>query len=57
MFKDVFNEVTLITAEKGKFLKIKGNKKSEQLIGRPERIISSNTVEIPEMEEEDIIRE
>lgn len=57
MFKDVFNEVTIITAEKGKFLKIKSNKKSEQLIGRPERIIFSNTAEVPEMEEADIIRD
>lgn len=57
MFKDVFNKVTIITAEKGKFLKIKGNKKSEWLIRRLEKIIFSNTAEVPEIEEADIIRD
>lgn len=42
---------TIVTTTKGKFLKLKEVENSEELIGRPVRIIFSNTAEIPEFEE------
>lgn len=52
MYIDRYKNETIITAERGKFLKLKENEESVNLIGKPERIIFSNTAEIPEFEEE-----
>jgi len=54
MRKDTFQYETIITAERGKFLKILGLENSEELIGKPERIIFSNKGVIPECEEKDL---
>lgn len=48
---DKFKNNTIVTADKGKYLKIKGSKAK---IGRPVRIIYDNSGEIPEFEEVDI---
>ena len=48
---DKFNKVTVVTAERGKFLKLKEEDRSEELVGRPERIILNNTGKLPEFEE------
>lgn len=48
---DKFNKVTVITADRNKFLKLKEEDHSEDLIGRPERIILNNAGKIPEFEE------
>lgn len=50
-----FKNQTVITAERGKYLKLKGNEESENIIGKPIRIIFDNSKEIPELEESDII--
>ena len=55
--KVVYNQDTIVTAERGKYLKLKGVENSEELIGKPERIIFANNGIIPEMEEEDLIKE
>lgn len=52
-----FKNETIVTAKRGTFLKLKENAESEAIIGRPERIIFSNSVEIPEFEEENIVKE
>lgn len=49
-----FKNETVITADKNKYLKLKENEESENIIGRPVRIILSNSKEIPEFEEENI---
>lgn len=49
-----YDTVTVITAEPNKFLKLIGVEDSEELIGRPERVILSNSGKIPEFEEVDI---
>lgn len=47
-----FKDVTIVTAERNRFLKLKGNENSINLIGKPIRIIFSNTENMPEFEEE-----
>ena len=47
-----FRDVTIVTAERNKFLKLKDN--DENIIGKPIRIIFSNTENIPEFEEENL---
>lgn len=56
MRKDVFKFETIVTAERGNYLKLNGVENSEELIGRPERIILSNSGKIPEFIEE-VIKE
>lgn len=51
MFKNEYEKDTIITAERGKFLKLVGREDSVEIIGKPERIIFSNEGTIPEFEE------
>lgn len=48
---DRYERDTIVTASRGSYLKLKSEEDSEKLIGRPERIIFSNSKEIPEFEE------
>lgn len=48
---DRYERDTIVTASRGSYLKLKDKEDSEELIGRPERIIFSNSKEIPEFEE------
>ena len=54
MTKSNFKDVTIVTAERNRFLKLKDNEDSVNLIGKPIRIIFSNTENIPEFEEENL---
>ena len=54
MFVKKYSEVTIVTAEDNKYLKLKNNEDSEKIIGKPIRMIFSNTDIIPEFEEENI---
>lgn len=51
MMKHEYANVTIVTAERGNFLKLVGVDNSEELIGRPERILLNNTGKVPEFEE------
>lgn len=51
MTRSVFENDTIITAERGKFLKLVEREDSVEIIGKPERIIFSNQGNIPEFEE------
>lgn len=55
MFKHEFNTVTIITADRDKYLKLVNVDNSEEIIGKPERIILNNKGNIPEFEEVDLI--
>lgn len=46
-----FKSVTIITADEGKYLKLKNKEESESIIGKPMRLILSNKGDIPEFEE------
>ena len=48
---DTFKNETVVTAERGKYLKFADEEINEEKIGRPERIIFSNTSIIPEFVE------
>lgn len=48
------NTVTIVIADKNKYLVIKNEDGSIQEIGRPTQIIFNNSVEIPTFEEKDI---
>lgn len=45
---------TIITAENGKYLALKNAENSEELIGKPVRIIFDNTGIVPEFEEREV---
>ena len=47
-------KVTIVTVEPNKYLALKGTENSEQLIGRPKRIIFDNSGMIPELEEREV---
>lgn len=51
MMKHEYANVTIVTADRGKYLKLVGVDNSEELIGRPERILLNNTGKVPEFEE------
>jgi len=51
MTRDDFKTVSIITATRGCYLKLKDTDNSEELIGLPERIIFNNRGNIPEFEE------
>lgn len=51
MLVDKFSKVTIITATRGSYLKLKDIENSEELIGKPERLILSNEGKIPDFEE------
>lgn len=51
MYTDRFEKETIITAQRGYYLKLKDTENSDELIGKPERIIFSNYGKIPEFEE------
>ena len=51
MDKVIFKKDTIITAEKGKYLKLIDIDNSEEVIGKPQRIIFSNDGIIPNCEE------
>ena len=51
MTRSVFENDTIITAERGKLLKLVEREDSVEIIGKPERIIFSNQGNIPEFEE------
>lgn len=57
MYIDKYKNETIVTSERGKFLKLKEVENSEELLGKPERIIFSNKGNIPEFEELDLIEE
>lgn len=48
------NTITIITADKDKYLVIKNEDGSIQEIGKPTQIIFNNSVKIPAFEEKDI---
>lgn len=48
------SEITVITAEPNKYLVLKNTENSEQLIGKPKRIIFDNSGIIPEFEEREV---
>lgn len=51
---DNFINNVIITADRGKYLSLKDNKNSTDLLGKPERIILSKQGKIPEFEEKEI---
>lgn len=51
MTRDDFNKDVIITAERGNYLKVTNLENSEEIIGKPERIIFSKEGIIPEVEE------
>lgn len=51
MTKNEFAKEIIITAERGNYLKIANLENSEEIIGKPERIIFSKEGIIPEVEE------
>lgn len=51
MQRSEFSKITVITAERGMYLKLAGQENSEEIIGKPERIILNNNGIIPEFEE------
>ena len=51
MTKNEFAKEIIITAERGSYLKIANLENSEEIIGKPERIIFSKDGIIPEVEE------
>ena len=48
---DKFKYETIVTAERGKYLKLVDEEINEEKIGKPERIIFSNSSVIPEFVE------
>lgn len=54
MIKYVYEHDTTITADKGKYLKLLNVENSEEVIGKPHRIIFDNNGIIPEFEEIDM---
>lgn len=46
-----FKSITIVTADEGKYLKLKNKEESESIIGKPMRLILSNKGDIPEFEE------
>ena len=57
MHIDKYKNETIITSERGKFLRLKEVENSEEILGKPERIIFSNKGQIPEFEEADLNKE
>ena len=55
MIKQEFQTVTTITADDGKYLILKNTENSEELIGKPVRIILNNSEFIPEFEEREVL--
>lgn len=51
MTKNEFIKEIIITAERGNYLKIANLENSEEIIGKPERIIFSKEGIIPQVEE------
>jgi len=51
MLVDKFSKVTIVTATRENYLKLKNIDNSEELIGKPARIILDNSGKIPEFEE------
>lgn len=51
MIRNEYEKDTIITAERGSYLKLVGREDSVELIGKPERIIFANEAAIPEFEE------
>ena len=51
MTKNEFAKEIIITAERGNYLKIANLENSEEIVGKPERIIFSKEGIIPEVEE------
>lgn len=51
MTKNEFVKEIIITAERGNYLKIANLENSEEIIGKPERIIFSKEGIIPQVEE------
>lgn len=51
MLKNTYTNVTMIVAERGKYLRLVGVDNSEELIGKPERMVLNNLGNIPEFEE------
>lgn len=51
MLKNTYTNVTMIVAERGKYLRLSDVDNSEELIGKPERMVLSNLGSIPEFEE------
>ena len=51
MTKNEFVKEVIITAERGNYLKIANLENSEEIIGKPERIIFSKEGIIPQVEE------
>lgn len=46
--------ITIVEADSGKYLTIKNLENSEEVIGKPTRIIFDNTGIIPELEEKEV---
>ena len=51
MLKNTYTNVTMVVAERGQYLRIIGVDNSEELIGKPERMVLNNVGIIPEFEE------
>lgn len=54
MILNRYEDVTIVNADKDKYLVLKGVDNSEELIGNPVRIIFSNENVVPELEERDL---
>ena len=57
MRKEDFRTATIISAEIHNYLKLKGVENSEELIGKPVRIVLSNRGKLPEFEEVPLVFE
>lgn len=51
MHIDKLTRVTIVTADSGKYLKLKEYEDSEEIIGKPVRMIFDNHGNVPEFEE------
>lgn len=56
MRKNEFNNktITIIEADIGKYLALNGRNNSEDLIGKPTRIVFDNSGNVPQLEERDL---
>ena len=54
MRNETYKTVTLVTADRGKYLRIANLENSEEVFGKPERIVFNNQGIIPELEEADL---
>lgn len=54
MFYKDYGETIIYSAEKGFYLALKGKKNSEEIIGKPERIIFHKSDKTPEMIEKSL---